>query len=320
MSHCLGIDVSKHKLDCALRLPTGKLRNKVFDNSPAGWDELTVWLGKHAAQPVRACMEATGVYWEGIAQALADHGHTVSVINPAQIKAYARACGARTKTDAVDARLIAEFGFSQQPPAWKPPSAALGELRALVMRRDALQAMRFQEHNRLLVAKPAVQAGLQAHLDYLDVAITEVEALIRSRVDDDPDLRKQCALLESVPGVGERTIPVLLAYYGGEPRFEQASQAAAFAGLEPCQHESGSSVRAKPRMSKRGHSFLRKALYMPAMVAMSRTAWGKVFRERLASRGKPPMVIIGAMMRKLVHIAFGILKSGKPFDPSLHTG
>ena len=135
---------------------------------------------------------------------------------------------------------------------------------------------------------------------------------------DDPDLRDKRRLLESIPGVGERTIAVLLAYRTDPSRFGSAKQAAAFAGLDPRQHESGSSVRLKPRLSKVGHAALRKALYMPAMVTLYKTDWGKRFRDRLALAGKPPKLIIGAMMRKLVYVAFGVLKSRKPFDPSLH--
>ena len=118
--------------------------------------------------------------------------------------------------------------------------------------------------------------------------------------------------------MGERTIAVLLAYRTDPSRFGSAKQAAAFAGLDPRQHESGSSVRLKPRLSKIGHAALRKALYMPAMVTLYKTDWGKRFRDRLALAGKPPKLIIGAMMRKLVYVAFGVLKSRKPFDPSLH--
>jgi transposase len=125
-------------------------------------------------------------------------------------------------------------------------------------------------------------------------------------------------LLDSVPGLGDKTIPVLLSYYGGPLRFDNARQAAAFAGLDPRQHQSGSSVKRKPRLSKVGHALLRKALYMPAMVTIHKTAWGRAFKERLAAVGKPPMRIIGAMMRKLVHVAFDVLKSQKPFNPAFH--
>ncbi|MFV7359862.1 transposase, partial [Citrobacter portucalensis] len=125
-------------------------------------------------------------------------------------------------------------------------------------------------------------------------------------------------LLESIPGIGEKTSAVLLAYVGLKDRFSQARQFAAFAGLTPRQHESGSSVRGMSRMSKSGHVSLRRALYMPAMVAISKTEWGRAFRDRLAGNGKKGKVIIGAMMRKLAHVSYGVLKSGEPFDASRH--
>jgi transposase len=318
MKHVLGIDVAKAKLDVALRLPDGKIRNKVVDNSPPGFEVLSAWLAKHEVTELHVCMEATGTYWEAVAEFLADAGHTVSVVNPARIKGQGIASQVRTKTDKVDARLIAEFCLTQHPEPWQPPLPAVRELRALVARRDALDAMRTQEHSRLLVAREAVRAHIEAHLTYLDRAIAEIEAAIRRKIDDDPGLKEQRDLLDSIPGLGGKTIPVLLSYYGGPLRFHKAREAAAFAGLDPRQHESGTSVRGKPRLSKVGHTLLRKALYMPAMVAVYRTAWGRAFRDRLAAAGKPPMVILGAMMRKLVHVAFGVLKSRRPFDPALH--
>jgi transposase len=318
MKHILGIDVAKAKLDVALLLPNGKCHTKRIDNTPQGFEVLSAWLAQREIVELQVCMEATGTYWEAVAEFLADAGHRVSVVNPAQIKAFGGALLVRTKTDQVDARLIAQFCLAQNPEPWQAPAPALRELRALVARREALIAMRTQEHNRLLVAREAVREGLQAHLAYLEKAITEVEAAIRRKIDDDPDLKEQGHLLESIPGLGDKTIPVLLSHFGGEPRFTKAKQVAAYAGLDPRQHESGSSVRGRPRLSKVGHSALRKALYMPAMVTITKTVWGQAFRDRLAAAGKPPMVIIGAMMRKLLHVVFGVLKLGKPFNPALH--
>jgi transposase len=318
MNCILGIDVAKAKLDVALRLPGGRLRSKVVDNTPDGFVVLSAWLLKQGVSELHACMEATGTYWEAVAEYLVDAGFRVSVVNPAQIKAFGAAQLARTKTDKADARLIAGFCAAQHPAPWQAPSPAIRELRALVARRNALDAMRTQEKNRLPVARDAVRGGIEAHLDYLEQAIAEIEALIREKIDRDPDLKQQRALLDTIPGLGDKTIPVLLSYYGGSLRFAKAKEAAAFAGLDPRQHESGSSVRGRPRLSKVGHRALRKALYMPAMVAITKTHWGRVFRDRLRAAGKPPMVIIGAMMRKLVHVAFGVLKSGRPFNPALH--
>lgn len=318
MKTILGIDVSKLKLDLALRRADGKWRTKVVDNTPEGFAALATWLSKQEVSTVHACMEATGTYWEACAECLAEGGHTVSVVNPAQVKAFGQSRLQRTKTDKADARLIAEFCAAQAPEPWQAPSPAIRELRALVARRQALDAMRTQEKNRLSVARATVRDGIVAHLDYLERSIADIERLIREKIDQDPTLKAQHELLDSIPGLGEKTIPTLLAYYGGVLRFATAKEAAAFAGLDPRQHESGTSVRGKPRLSKVGHSALRKALYMPAMVATTKTAWGRAFRDRLKAAGKAPMVILGAMMRKLVHVAYGVLKSKKPFDAALH--
>lgn len=318
MKHILGIDVAKLKLDVALRLPNGKWCQRQVDNTPAGFAALSAWLAKRAVVDLHVCLEATGTYGDAVAEFLVEAGHRVSIVNPAQIKKFGDASLVRTKTDPVDARLIARFCLAQNPESWTPPPPAVRELRALVARREALISMRTQEHNRLLVANEVVREGIQSHLGQLEKAITEVETAIRQKIDDDPDLKNQRELLDSIPGVGEKTIPVRLSHFGGEPRFTKAKQAAAFAGLDPRQHESGSSVHGKPHLSKIGHSALRKALYRPAMVTITKTAWGKAFRNRLAAAGKPSMVIIGAMRRKLIHVAFGVLKSGKPFNPALH--
>jgi len=315
----LGIDVAKAKLDCALRLTSGKFRHKVVDNTPAGFKALDSWLAKECATTLHVCMEATGTYWEAIAEHLAERpATTVSVINPAQIKAFGASQMVRTKTDKADAKLIAQFCAERTPEPWQAPTPAEKTLRALVLRLDALQTMHTQESNRLEVARESVAEGIAKHLTWLDDEIARLSKAIRNHIDNDPTLKDKHRLLDSIPGLGERTTAVLLAFLAEPARFGNARQVAAFAGLDPRQHESGSSVRGKPRLSKVGHSFLRKALYMPAMVALYRTDWGKLFRERLAARGKPPMLIIGAMMRKLVQVSYGVLKSGQTFQPELH--
>lgn len=318
----LGIDVAKAKLDVALQLADGKIRSKVVENHHDGFKALTDWMAKHypatAGEKLHVCMEATGIYWEAVAEYLADQGHTVSVVNPAQIKAFGSSQLIRTKTDKVDARLIAAYCATHRPLAWVAPTANMRELRALIARRAAITAMVTQEKNRLHVARDNVRADIEGHLTYLDKAMAEIDDAIRQKIDDDPDLKQQYALLDSVPGLGKKTIPVLLSHYGSSDRFDCAKQAVAFAGLDPRQHESGSSVRGKTRLSKIGHTSIRRALYMPAMVVMTKTKWGRVFAKRLADNHKPPMVIIGALMRKIVMIAYSILKSNKPFNPALH--
>lgn len=318
--HCfIGIDVSKAKLDIAL-FRESKYRVKSIPNTTEGLNTLLDWLNKYQSPGGHVCMEATNVYWEACALALCAAGYTVSVINPALVKAFAQSEGIRSKTDTVDARLLARFCQEKRPEPWVAPSITEQTLRALVLRHQALTEMHTQEQNRKWVARAVLRESIEEHLCWLDDEIKRIEKAIDQLIKDDTDMGHRQKLLDTIPGLGPRTIAVLLAYVGHVLRFESARQFAAFAGLTPMLYESGSSVRRRPRLSKVGHAFLRRALYMPAMVALYRTAWGKAFRERLAANGKPPKLIIGAMMRKLAQVAYGVLKSGQPFNPALHTG
>lgn len=322
-THFLGIDIAKSKFDGALLRPDGKVRNKVLPNNTQDFPKLLAWLNAHGIpanelDKLHVCMEATGIYWEALAEFLCDQGIAVSVINPAQIKAYGASRLMRSKTDKIDANLIANFAKERSPALWTAPAPHERVLRSLVLRLEALQNMLTQESNRLQVANPAVQPQIQNHIDWLNDEIKALAKLIKDHIDKHPDMRQKRDLLDSIPGIGERTLAIMLAYFGSAQQFDNARKAVAFVGLDPRQHESGSSVKGKPRMSKVGHAFVRKALYMPAMTALYKTDWGKRFRERLVNAGKPPKLIIGAMMRKLVHVAVGVLKSNKPFNSSLH--
>jgi transposase len=316
----LGIDISKRKFDACLVRAGGKLRHRVFPNSPSGFAQLSAWLLKHRVERAHACLEATGAYGEALATYLHGTGHTVSVVNPAQIKAYAQSRLSRVKTDKADATLIAQFCAERRPPRWSPPPREVRELQALARRLDSLLEMRGMEANRLDVAgTQAVRESLSEHLAFLDREIARTEGLIRSHIDSHPGLRAQRELLVSIPGVGETTAAKLLSEIMDVKLYESARQLAAFAGLAPRLHESGSSVRRKARLSKAGAPRLRKALYFPAVVAIRHNPYVKDLSERLKARGKCPMQVIGAAMRKLVHIAYGVLKSGKPFNPEMKT-
>ena len=314
----LGIDVAKKKLDCALRQPDGKYKHTVVENTSKGFEELREWLSSFGVTQLHACMEATGVYWEAVAEYMANHQYMVSIVNPVQIKAFGASRLVRTKTDKVDAKLIADFCKESRPEPWKAPSLEEQALRAMVLRLDALQEIRTQESNRLDVARESVKDGIASHITWLDKEIENLSKKIRDHINSDPDLRGRKELLNSIPGVGERTIALLLAFSLAPGRFNNARQVTAYAGLDPRHHESGSSVQGKPRISRVGHNLIRKGLYMPAMVTLYRTNWGKRFLDRLSCAGKKPMVIIVAMMRKLLHVAFGVLKSGQKFNPDLH--
>lgn len=314
----LGIDIAKAKFDVCLIKPNGKAKHKVFQNTRHGFEQLAAWLNSHQVDDSRACLEATGTYGEGLALFLFEAGFTVSVANPAAVRAFANAGLSRTKTDKVDAELIARFCIAQQPSAWSPPAPELRELQALVRRFDALVEMRVMEENRLSSGSltAAVTSSLEEHIAYLLEEIKQTEELIREHISNHPDLKEQSALLDSIPGIGEATAALLLAEMTNIKEYTSARQAAAYAGLVPRERRSGSSVRGRVCMSKIGNARLRKALYFPAMTALRCSDFFKSWAEPLRMRGKSKMTVIGAAMRKLIHLAYGVLKTGKPFDPN----
>lgn len=313
----LGIDVSKDQLDVVL-LQGEVSQYASFKNSQAGYAKLEKWVAKRHAGAFHACLEATGQYGEGVAEYLYQRGQAVSIVNPARMKAYAESKLRRNKTDRLDAHLIADFCLSQDPPLWSPPPPGVRLLQNLMRRLEDLQAMRQQECNRLKAGQlaPWVQEDLQAHVRYLDQRIQEIEQAIQDHVDQDPELKRQRDLLVSIPGIGNKTACLLLGEIPHLEKFEHVNELVAFCGLNPRQHRSGSSIHGRPRMSKKGSKRIRKGLYFPALVARQHNPILKAFAERLLKAGKSKMCVIGAVMRKLLHLVFGILKSGRAFDPN----
>ena len=312
----LGIDVAKETLEVCLLWDKRSARG-TFENSPAGFAKLDSWLKKHDVGELHACLEATGRYSEGVAEHLSAAGHTVSVINPARVKAFGQAILVRTKTDQTDGWLLGEFCRRQQPAAWTPPDPATRALRALVRRRESLLALRQQEANRLSSGEddPWVVQSLQAVLTCLDEQLVQVEQAITDQVARDAELQRRVELVDSIKGIGWTTATALLAEidFGAYP---SARQVAAQAGLTPRLRQSGTSVHGKPRLSKQGASQLRKILYFPAISAKQHNPVLRAFAERLEKRGKANMAIVCACMRKLLHLVYGVLKTGLPFDPN----
>lgn len=316
MTAVLGIDIAKAKFACALLTADGTVRHKSCENTPTGFAELAAWLQRQRVTRVHATLEATGTYGEALAIWLADAGHVVSVVNPTIIHAYARTRLTRSKTDRIDAELIAHFTATQHPPAWAPPALEIRQLQALVRRLDALHGMRTQEVNRLAagVLVADVRVSIEVVLASLDAQIAHVQQLIRQHLDQHPGLRAQRDLLTTIPGIGEATAAVLIAELFNK-RYTSARQAAAFAGLVPRLVQSGT-FQGRSRLSKIGPGRLRKALYFPAVAALRWNPTIRAVRARLHAAGKPTMVIIGAAMRKLIHLAYGVLKSGKAYEPT----
>lgn len=313
----LGIDIAKKTFDVALLTPDGNPKTKKFDNTPEGFALLEAWLKGHFATELHACLEATGHYGNALARHLFEKGYKVSVVNPAGPSAFARAQLSRTKTDKADSIRIARFCLAHQPRAWTPPAEQLATLQALVRRLETLKQMHQMESNRLEGSSTPVRTSVEAVRGFLDQQIAQVENQIRQHVDQDPDLKQQSTLLESIPGIGKATAAQLLCELGDWSRFGSAREAAAYVGLVPGIRESGTSVRGRSSLCKLGNSRLRKALYFPAMSAIRHNPVIVSMASRLSAAGKNKMSILGAAMRRLVHLAYGVLKSGKAFDPEI---
>lgn len=316
MDVVLGIDISKAKFDVALRWPDERLRRKSFANTSKGFAELAAWLKRHGVERVHAALEATGTYGNAVAEFLYDSGHQVSVLNPAVTAAFAASQLLRAKTDRIDAALIARYCATQRPAPWTPLPREVRELQGLVRRLEALQEMRTQESNRLAAGEvvPAVAASIETVIKTLTKEIAAVRRQVRGHFTQYPGLRGQRDLLTSIPGIGDATAAVLLAELFNK-HYRSARQAAAFAGLVPRICESGT-LRGRGRLSKIGSARLRKALYFPAITALRANPRLRSFKARLNAAGKPKMVIVGAAMRKLIHFAYAVLKSGHPYDSS----
>jgi transposase len=313
----LGIDLAKLTFDATLLTDGGEQHYQSFPNTPDGFTQLQAWLSKHGVTQVHACMEATNIYFEALATFLYARGHTVSVVNPARIKGYAQATMQRNKTDKLDSATIASFCRTHRPSAWQPLSDEHRHLRALVRHREDLLQTQLQQQNRLRdTTDSLVVTSLQTVLDILGSQLKAVEQAIKEHLAAHAELRANLQLLTSIVGIGLITAAKLLAEFGDIEQYESAKAAAADAGLTPSHFESGTSVRRRPRMSKMGKAGIRGALYWPAITAMQRCRGCKAYAEGLAARGKAKKVVIGAVMRKLVHIIYGVLKHRSPYDPA----
>ena len=312
----LGIDISKEQFDVFL-MDGQETWSGQFDNQKQGFRQLSKWLKKRKVKQMHACMEATGRYGEALAIYLHQAGFDVSVVNPKVTKHYAQAQMQRNKTDKLDARMLAEYCRKEQPRLWEPPSEAEMVLRALTRRLTALQKDRTREINRLKAGEQPqqVQTSIRQMIAFQDKQIAKLQAEIQDHIDQHPELKQQKELLTSIPSIGDKSAAVILGELPDLDNFSSAKQLTAFAGLTPQQLQSGKTLRQRG-LTKMGSTHLRTALYMPALVAKRRNPLLAPYAQRLEAAGKSKMTVVGAVMRKLLHLIYGILKSQKPFDPN----
>jgi transposase len=315
----IGIDVSKETLDLNV-ITGGKPLGKQFPNTEAGFSQLIGWLKHRKIGQAHACLEATGRYSLGIASALHAAGFVVSIVNPAQIRDFARTRLGRNKSDKVDAGHIREYCTMFRPPAWQPPSPALQRLCELQTMRAGFVSAKVEWQNRLgsLGVDPAARALAEATIAHFIAQIESADKAIADTINDDDDLRGKRELLLSIKGVGQTLAALVLAELPGQDLISTSAQAVAYAGLNPRQFQSGTSINRPTRISKIGNATLRAGLYMPAMVAMRHNPAVAALAQRLRAAGrlKPKQILIAAM-RKLLVICFGVLKSGTPFNADL---
>jgi len=317
----LGMDVAKAKLDCCLLLDdtSNKRKTKVISNNKSGIADFMVWIGKQQISPnaLHVVMEGTGVYHEQAALALADAGITVSIVNPAQVKDFGRGLAIRTKTDGVDSFVLARYGALLKPAAWTPPAPEARILQALLMRRDAVAQDLQRERNRREKADVTdtpvqIQKSISDSIAFLSRQLAQLQQDIDQHIDLHPGLKEDLSLLQSIPAVGPQVGSNMLAIMHSH-NFGSAEQVAAYLGLVPVERQSGSSVLGRARLSKAGPARMRAVLYMAAIVAKRCNPHVKAIYERLLARGKSKMSALGAAMRKLVHLCFGVLKTREPY-------
>jgi transposase len=304
----LGIDVSKADFHAVL-LEDAKLSRKSFPNAKAGYRQLIQWLKNRKVLSVHACMEATGSYWMGIATALHAADCTVSVVNPSRTAMFARSQLRRTKTDRTDAEMIAQFCKAYAPEPWTPPAAEIRELRGFLTYRSQLIAQRtaLKQLTVQVDMNPTLQRLHEQQLAALEETLEGVDQQMEALIRGHESLSRQVDLVRSIPGFGPVSAASVVARLPIE-RLRDAKAAGAYAGLTPAERQSGTSIHGKPRICKTGNAELRKDLYMPALVAMRFNPALRAFAERLKAKGKPGKVIIVAIMRKLVVLAYTLLK------------
>ena len=315
----VGIDVSKETLDANCARGERK-QSKTFTNDADGWKQILSWLKAMGAGEAHVCMEATGRHSLGVALALHDAGHIVSVVNPAQIRDFARTRLGRNKTDKADAILIREYAGLFKPEPWAPPSPAMRRLCELQTVRAGIVNNRAEWKNRIGsgLGDGTATSLAAATIAHFTAQLEAIDKAIRETIDQDDELRGRRDLLLTVAGVGETLAASLLVEMPDPGVLRRSGEMVAYAGLNPRHHRSGTSIDRPTRISKVGNAALRSSLSMPSLSAMryNPAVAALVARLKNAGRLKPKQIVVAAM-RKLLVICFGVLKTGKPFDPAM---
>jgi transposase len=305
----VGIDVSKASLEWATTLAHSTTCTVTNDDS--GWADLLTQCA--ALQPTLIVLEATGGYEIGIATALAVAGWPVAVVNPRQVRDFAKAAGQLAKTDAVDAQVLALFAARMQPTPRPLADDLQADLSALVTRRRQLVDMLTAERHRVPLARPSVRPSLNAHIRWLEARLRDTERDITTRIHQSPIWRARDRVLQSVPGIGPNTSARLLASLPELGRLTQR-EIAKLVGVAPLNDDSG--TRHGRRVIWGGRAAVRQTLYMATLVAVRHNPVLAAFYQRLRHAGKAPKVALIAAMHKLLTIINAMVKNTTTWEPS----
>jgi len=317
-----GVEVSAKELVVALGDQRGGTRLRRFANDARGHRALLSVLRR--VGKVRVVLEGTGLYGLDVALALsAEESLELMVANPRAVRHFAQAMMQRSKNDQLDAVVLREFAARMPFRRWTRPTENALELWAIARRVQALTAQRAAEKNRqhaagVSAAVPAaVRREISNSLRFLERSIARLQKEAQKRITAEAQLVRRYELLRSIPGVGEVSALQLLAELVLLPEDRDVRQWVAYAGLDPREHSSGTSVRKRVHISKVGNRHLRRALYMPALVASRHQPHLREFYERLQKRGKSKLQALLAVARKLLHAIYGMFRSSRPFEGAL---
>lgn len=319
---CIGVDISKDSFDACILHPDGRKSAKLFSNTPAGFEGFLDWCGESGSTSPRIGLEATGSYALELLYFLCSAAPQIEValLNPRHVKDYGRSLGRRVKTDRIDAEVIARFIESVPPRRWTPPPVEIRELQSLMRRRAQLVATKQAARNRLHSLDRNVpgegdetKASVRREIAFLDEEIKRIQEALAALLRRSVLLKKAETLLRTIPGIGHVVALTILAEVPFIASFGRAREVAAFAGMTPTLQESGSSVRRSGRLSKEGSAALRTQLYMAALNVARRDNPLRRGYQEFIKRGKPKMVALGAIMHRLLRIAYGVLKHETPF-------
>lgn len=328
IKHNSGIDISKDDFKVSLSALSNdfkivKLGSKTFVNSAKGFISFIVWVKekRHGNTNISFTMEATGVYYENLAYFLVEHGYTVHVVLPNQSKKFAESLGAKSKTDKIDAQILAQLGLERKLQAWQPLSPCFAALKQLTRERDAIVQERTSVNNQLHAYKhqgkvnPTSIARSERRLAVLNDQIKEIEKEIAGLIKQDKDLYCRIRNIQSIPGVGLITAVTIVAETNGFASINSQKQLTSFAGLDVRIAESGS-WKGKSRISKKGNSHIRKALYFPAFTKIKFDDRTQQHYEKLKGKKGKPMIAAVAVQRKLLCLIYTLWKKNELFVPS----